>query len=118
LLFIVAAGDGGKDIDHEPVWPAALRLPNFLVATTNEIPSEPKNRPNRGQRTVDAYTMPYGTFWDGDRSWSTPNTSGMAAMQVADILAACWPQLVGSSSGSALKEALLTAAVRPWPGLL
>ena len=117
LLFVVAAGDDGRDVDEQPVWPAGFRLPNFLVVTTWQHPSQPENRPNRGQRTVEAYTMPYGTFRDGDRAFPTPNTSGMAAMQVADILAGCWPKLIASSRGEALKNALLAEAVRPWPGL-
>jgi hypothetical protein len=34
LLFVVAAGDGGRDVDREPVWPAAFKLPNVLVVTS------------------------------------------------------------------------------------
>ena len=33
LLFFVAAGDEGKDIDREPVWPAAFGLANVLVVS-------------------------------------------------------------------------------------
>ena len=33
LLFIVAAGDEGRDIDREPVWPAAFGHGNLLVVS-------------------------------------------------------------------------------------
>ena len=33
LLFVIAAGDDGKDLDKDPVYPAAFALPNVLVVT-------------------------------------------------------------------------------------
>ena len=34
MLFIVSAGNNGRDIDRIPVYPAALDLPNTLVVTS------------------------------------------------------------------------------------
>ena len=34
LLAIVSAGNDGRDLDREPLWPAALDLPNLVVVTS------------------------------------------------------------------------------------
>lgn len=44
MLFIVSAGNDGRDIDRQPVYPAALGLPNTVVVTS----SEPDGRLARG----------------------------------------------------------------------
>lgn len=44
MLFIVSAGNDGRDIDRTPVYPASLDLPNTIVVTS----SEPDGRLARG----------------------------------------------------------------------
>jgi len=34
MLFVISAGNGGRDIDIEPIYPAAFNLKNFLVVTS------------------------------------------------------------------------------------
>ncbi|MDH3704079.1 MAG: S8 family serine peptidase [Alphaproteobacteria bacterium] len=34
MLFVISAGNNGRDIDNEPVYPAAFNLENFLVVTS------------------------------------------------------------------------------------
>jgi hypothetical protein len=36
MLFVVSAGNNGRDIDRLPVYPAALDLPNLLVVTSSD----------------------------------------------------------------------------------
>ena len=56
LLFIVAAGDDGRDIDEEPVWPAAFGLPNVLVVSPIAMPLlHHSGRANWGRHTVGAH---------------------------------------------------------------
>jgi hypothetical protein len=63
LLFIVAAGDDGKDLDKDPVYPAAFALPNVLVVTAastvaNRVPStQVLATANWGGNTVDAVAL-------------------------------------------------------------
>jgi Subtilase family len=63
LLFVVAAGDDGKDLDKDPVYPAAFLLPNVLVVTgasgTVLIGSSPRLQAsaNWGANTVDAVAL-------------------------------------------------------------
>ena len=55
LLFIVAAGDEGRDIDREPVWPAAFGHGNVLVVSAPVAQGGPQGtRPNTGPNTVSA----------------------------------------------------------------
>jgi hypothetical protein len=56
LLFVVGAGDEGKDLDADPLYPASLGLANVLVVTTaGAAPGyEIAERANFGARVVDA----------------------------------------------------------------
>lgn len=104
LLFIVAAGDDGRDIDRDPVWPAAFGHGNVLVVSA--VPTEGPRQadtPNVGPKTVAAVVEGAGN-------------SRMAAVLAADALAGCWPQLAQSAKGEALKQAMLAEAAKVRPG--
>ena len=109
LLFIVAAGDEGRDIDREPVWPAAFGHGNLLVVSAAPAEGDaqaaagPSTRPNTGPKTVAAIV-------------DAAETSRMAAVLAADVLAGCWPHLVQRAPGEALKSALLAEAAKQQPG--
>ena len=53
MLFIVSAGNNGRDIDIEPVFPAALDLENMLVVTSADDFVRPAQRTNWGKISVD-----------------------------------------------------------------
>jgi hypothetical protein len=57
MLFIVSAGNNGRDIDVEPVFPAALDLDNVLVVTSADDFVAPAEGVNWGRRSVD-YLVP------------------------------------------------------------
>jgi|RhiMetdeSRZDD1v2_1073273.scaffolds.fasta_scaffold311088_2 hypothetical protein len=63
LLFLVAAGDDGKDLDKAPVYPAAFALPNVLVVTAASTVADRVPRTqvlataNWGGNTVDAVAL-------------------------------------------------------------
>jgi hypothetical protein len=103
LLFIVAAGDEGRDIDREPVWPAAFGYGNVLVvsAAVAERPAQAA-RPNIGAQKVAAIV-------------EGAENSRMAAVLAADALAGCWPQLLQRAKGEALKQAVLADMAKPRP---
>ncbi|WNJ99486.1 S8 family serine peptidase [Thalassospiraceae bacterium LMO-JJ14] len=56
LLFIVSAGNNGRDIDRQPVYPAALRLSNTLVVTSSEPDGRLAQGSNWGAESVDIMT--------------------------------------------------------------
>jgi hypothetical protein len=106
LLLIAAAGDEGKDIDRDPVWPAAFHLANVLVVTAPPGGTgEADTAPNGGARLVDAVVA-------GGEGRSPPANTSLAAMLAADALAGCWPQLLATHRGAALKAALLAATAK------
>ncbi len=53
MLFIVSAGNNGRDIDILPVFPAALDLENMLVVTSADDSVQPAERTNWGRISVD-----------------------------------------------------------------
>ncbi len=53
MLFVVSAGNDGRDIDREPVYPAALGLSNALVVTSSEMDGRLAQGSNWGPRSVD-----------------------------------------------------------------
>lgn len=57
ILFIVSAGNNGRDIDLNPVYPAALEHSNILVVTSANDFIEPADRTNYGKASVD-YLLP------------------------------------------------------------
>lgn len=57
ILFIASAGNDGRDIDFEPVFPAALDLDNLLVVSSADDYVQPAEGVNWGRQSVD-YLLP------------------------------------------------------------
>ena len=57
ILFVVSAGNNGRDIDDEPVYPAVLNLDNMIVVTSADDFVRPAERTNWGVKSVD-YLIP------------------------------------------------------------
>lgn len=53
ILFIISAGNDGRDIDRDPVYPAALGLANAIVVTSSELDGRLAAGSNWGPRNVD-----------------------------------------------------------------
>ena len=53
LLAIVSAGNDGRDIDAEPLWPAALGLDNMIVVTSSDAFGRLAPGSNWGAESVD-----------------------------------------------------------------
>lgn len=53
MLFVVSAGNDGRDIDKDPVYPATLKLPNFLVVTSADAFGRLAEGSNWGRGSVD-----------------------------------------------------------------
>ncbi len=52
ILVVTAAGNDGRDIDREPVYPAGYDLPNLLVVAASDTSDRPAAYTNRGVRRV------------------------------------------------------------------
>lgn len=53
MLAIVSAGNNGRDIDAEPVYPASLEVPNMIVVTSADDFGRLAEGSNWGARSVD-----------------------------------------------------------------
>jgi len=53
ILFIISAGNNGRDIDKQPVYPAALGLSNTIVVTSSEPDGRLAQGSNWGAQSVD-----------------------------------------------------------------
>jgi len=75
ILFIVSAGNNGRDIDDEPVYPAVLDLDNMIVVTSADDFVRPAERTNWGKVAVD-YLIPAENIALIDYSGEEVNASG------------------------------------------
>jgi len=75
MLFIVSAGNDGRDIDERPVYPAALDLANVLVVTSADDFVRPAERTNWGRISVD-YLLPAERLAALDYSGKETRVSG------------------------------------------
>ena len=75
MLFIVSAGNDGRDIDERPVYPAALDLDNLVVVTSADDFVQPAERTNWGRISVD-YLVPAERLVALDYSGSETRVSG------------------------------------------
>jgi len=75
ILFIASAGNNGRDIDINPVYPAALEHPNILVVTSADDFVYPAERTNYGKLSVD-YLLPAENIVATDFSGTQTRVSG------------------------------------------
>ncbi len=109
LLFLVAAGDEDKNLDVDPVWPAAFALGNVLVVSLPRAAEAAGERAPNAGRSVDAVLAAPA---DGIGVPTAAQNTSLAAVRAADAVAGCWPELIATYRGSALKAALLAAAAK------
>lgn len=75
VLFIASAGNNGRDIDTQPVFPASLNIPNMLVVTSADDFVQPAEGVNWGRESVD-YLLPAENVAVLDYSGETVSASG------------------------------------------
>jgi thermitase len=115
-LFIVAAGNDGKDVDDKPQYPCALDDANVLCVGATDGADQPWGRSNYGQVAVDLFAPGADILstWPGGRYVRESGTSMAAAFTsgVAALVASRQP----GWSAAQIKAALL-AGTDPLPGL-
>ncbi len=93
ILFIASAGNNGRNIDQQAVYPASLPLDNMLVVTSADDFIQPAERVNWGRTSVD-YMLPAEKLsavdFDGSpvkvsgSSYAVPRMAAMAAKMKAE----------------------------------
>lgn len=113
MLFVVSAGNNGRDIDSQPVYPASLTLDNMLVVSSADSSGRPAPGSNWGRESVDllvpAEEMLVTDFHGRSRVVSG---SSYAAARVS-ALAACLLQANPEWRAEILKAAILELAREP-----
>jgi hypothetical protein len=115
MLFVVSAGNDGRDIDQVPVYPAALALDNILTVTSSEDDGRYATGSNHGVRHVDV-AIPAERKVATEFGGAARLVSGAsyAAARVS-ALAACLLAAHPDWRARELKRAVLERA-RPTPG--
>jgi len=113
MLFIVSAGNDGRDIDVDPVYPAALDVPNMIVVTSADDFGRLATGSNWGARSVDLMVPGEGVdVTDHRGAAGKASGSSFAAPRVA-ALAARILEANPSITMSALIQAIKDRARRP-----
>lgn len=114
MLFIISAGNDGRDIDAQPVYPAIFDLENFLVVTSSTTFGRLAPGSNWGKNTVDimvpAENVEVTTFY-GDTGRASGSSYAVARVAA---LAARLLREHPRWKAPELKEAILKRA-RPTP---
>jgi hypothetical protein len=110
MLFIVSAGNDGRDLDRDPVYPAALGLANQLTVSSSEEDGTLARGSNWGRRSVDLLVPAERilvTGFDGRRIFASG--ASYAAARVA-AFAACLLAAHPQWHAKELREAILARA--------
>ena len=112
ILFVVSAGNNGRDIDINPVYPAALEYDNILVVTSADDYIRPAERTNYGKISVD-YLVPAENIPATDYDGSTVAVSGSSyAVSRVTALAARILQRQPELSVDELKQQIATYSIK------
>ncbi len=113
MLFVVSAGNDGRDIDAQPVYPAALGLENAITVTSSETTGQLARGSNWGRRSVDLLVPAEGlVVTDFGGRQVLASGSSYAAVRIAALavrLLAEHPDWHGTD----VRAAILTRAIPP-----
>ncbi len=111
ILFIASAGNNGRNIDHQPVYPAVLELENLITVTSADDYGRPAERVNWGPNAVDLLVpAERQTAMGFDGSTRRVSGSSYAVSRVA-ALAARLLSKRPTLSTSELKTAIFASAL-------
>lgn len=115
MLFVVSAGNDGRDIDREPVYPASFDLENMLVVTSAEDDGRLAPGSNWGMDSVDVM-VPAERLMATNHLGETTTVAGASyAVPRIAALAARLKSANPAWSAAELKAAILARAVEPSP---
>ena len=113
MLFVISAGNNGRNIDAQPVYPAALPNENFLVVTSSDGFGRLAPESNWGPESVDVMLPAEGlTVIDFHGAEGRGSGSSYAVPRVAALAA----RLLAANPdwrAPSLKRAILARAVAP-----
>jgi hypothetical protein len=115
ILFVISAGNDGRDIDAEPIYPAGFSLGNMIVVASSDDFGRIPNDSNWGAKSVDVSTPGEQiTTLDHQGAIKKASGSSYAVPRIAALAARLKARNPGWDTQK-LKEAVLAAAA-PSPG--
>lgn len=116
MLFVLSAGNNGRDIDAQPVYPAVLQLDNTITVTSAEDDGELAPGSNWGSRSVDLLVPAERLVVTGfDGSEVPASGSSYAAIRIS-ALAARFLTRHPDWHAAELKAAIFARALPSLPG--
>ena len=113
MLFVVSAGNRGKDIDEDPVWPASLALDNLLTVTSSDTSGLPARGSNWGPNSVDLAVPAEEVVVTGFNGRPREVAGSSYAAARVSALAACLLAAHPRWAAQELKSAILARADAP-----
>lgn len=113
MLFIVSAGNDGRDIDQTPLYPASLRLDNLVVVTSSDAFGRLAPGSNWGAASVDLMVPAEGLAVTDYRGALGTGSGSSYAVPRVTALAARLLETNPDWSAAELKLALFARAVPP-----
>jgi hypothetical protein len=113
ILFVVSAGNNGRDIDAQPVYPAALPLNNIITVTSSEIDGQLAPGSNHGQTSVDLLVPAERLIVTGFEGYSMRVSGSSYAAARISAMAARLLAKNPTWRAPELKTAILARAVPP-----
>jgi len=110
ILFIVSAGNNGRDIDETPVYPAAFDLANLLVVTSSTAAGSLGDGANWEARAVDIAVPAEALTARGPAGRSRPVAGSSFAVPRVAALAARFKAAHPRWTASDIKKAILGLA--------
>ena len=114
MLFIVSAGNNGRDIDRSPVYPAALALRNMVTVTSADAFGKLAEGSNWGRTHVDIMAPGERVAVIDHRGVDSQASGSSFAVPRIAALAARWLAANPTWTAKRLKQAILSRA-RPSP---
>lgn len=116
MLFVVSAGNNGRDIDAAPVYPAALSLDNAITVTSSLADGELARGSNWGSASVDLLVPAERLGVTGfDGSETLVSGSSYAAVRVSALAARLLARHPDWRAAE-LKEAIFARVLPPFAG--
>lgn len=110
ILFIVSAGNDGRDLDQSPVYPASFKLSNMITVTSVDESGVPARGSNWGRDTVDiGVAAEFQIVTDFPGVPRVVSGSSYAAARIS-ALAACLLSADENLTTAGLKQKLLSLA--------
>jgi len=110
ILFVISAGNNGRDIDRRPVYPAALEIDNAIVVTSGYRDGRLARGSNWGARSVDLI-VPAEDVVAIDHRGATSQASGSSfAVPLVSAMAARLAARQPIWAAAELKNAILEQA--------